>query len=100
MPHLPHRYLVVQGPPGTGKTHTAAGCIAELVRRGKRVGVMAVSHRAIVNLLARSLSMMAAGGGGGGDGEQAGSGGAICEAIKLGGTWCTPAPCTFPSAHC
>jgi len=40
-------YLFVQGPPGTGKTWTGA----RLMRRGRRVGVAAVSHKAIHNLL-------------------------------------------------
>ena len=43
--------LPVQGPPGTGKTHTGARMICELVRAGKRVGVTAVSHKVIGNLL-------------------------------------------------
>jgi predicted RecB family nuclease len=45
-------YLVVQGPPGSGKTYTGARLIVRLLRRGRRVGVMAQSHRAIHNLLA------------------------------------------------
>jgi uncharacterized protein len=44
-------YLFVQGPPGTGKTWTGARLITELVRRGRRVGVAAASHKAIHNLL-------------------------------------------------
>ena len=55
---LDDSYLCVQGPPGTGKTHTAARAIVELVGAGERVGVMAVSHRAISNLLERALSML------------------------------------------
>jgi uncharacterized protein len=43
--------LCIQGPPGTGKTFTAAAVIAELMRRGKRVGVTATSHKVILNLL-------------------------------------------------
>src|SRR5205823_891200 len=43
--------LFVQGPPGTGKTHTGARMIVELMRRGRRVGVAATSHKAIHNLL-------------------------------------------------
>ena len=43
--------LCIQGPPGTGKTFTAAAVIAELLRRGKRVGVTATSHKVILNLL-------------------------------------------------
>ncbi|MCT9001073.1 TM0106 family RecB-like putative nuclease, partial [Microbacterium memoriense] len=44
-------YLAVQGPPGTGKTHTGAHAIAELVRKGWKVGVTAQSHAVIDNLL-------------------------------------------------
>jgi uncharacterized protein len=43
--------LPVQGPPGSGKTFTGARAILELVRQGKRVGVTAVSHKVIDNLL-------------------------------------------------
>jgi uncharacterized protein len=43
--------LPIQGPPGTGKTYTAARMITELVRRGKRVGITAQSHRTISNLV-------------------------------------------------
>ena len=43
--------LPIQGPPGTGKTYTGARVICELVRAGLRVGVTAVSHKVIVNLL-------------------------------------------------
>lgn len=45
-------YLFIQGPPGTGKTWTGARLITELMRRGRRVGVAATSHKAIHNLLA------------------------------------------------
>jgi uncharacterized protein len=41
----------IQGPPGTGKTYTAARMIVELVRNGKRVGITALSHKVITNLL-------------------------------------------------
>ena len=43
--------LALQGPPGTGKTYTGAMIICELVRSGLKVGVTAVSHKVIVNLL-------------------------------------------------
>lgn len=43
--------LAVQGPPGSGKTFTGARMICDLVASGKRVGVCAVSHKVIVNLL-------------------------------------------------
>lgn len=47
--------LAIQGPPGTGKTFTGAQMICELVRRGARVGVTAVSHKVIRNLLDASM---------------------------------------------
>lgn len=43
--------LPIQGPPGAGKTFTGARMICELVRRGARVGVTAVSHKVIRKLL-------------------------------------------------
>lgn len=43
--------LPIQGPPGAGKTYTGARMIVELARRGRKVGVTAVSHRVISNLL-------------------------------------------------
>lgn len=49
--------LAVQGPPGTGKTFTGARVIAELVRRGRRIGITAFSHAAIDNLLAELVGV-------------------------------------------
>jgi len=43
--------LPVQGPPGAGKTYLGAHLICDLVRAGKRVGVTAVGHKVIRNLL-------------------------------------------------
>lgn len=43
--------LAIQGPPGAGKTYTGARMICELVRAGKKVGITAVSHKVIRNLL-------------------------------------------------
>ena len=48
---LDDSYLFVQGPPGTGKTYTGARVIVALLRAGKRVGVMANSHKAMHNML-------------------------------------------------
>src|SRR5437867_6391420 len=48
---LDSSYLFIQGPPGTGKTWTGARIIVDLVRRRRRVGVAATSHKAIHNLL-------------------------------------------------
>ena len=41
----------IQGPPGTGKTFTGAHLIRTLVNAGLRVGVTAMSHAAIDNLM-------------------------------------------------
>jgi len=43
--------LAVQGPPGSGKTYTGAELIRALVDDGLRVGVTALSHKVINNLL-------------------------------------------------
>jgi predicted RecB family nuclease len=43
--------LPVQGPPGSGKTFSGARMIVELISQGYRVGVAAVSHKVISNLL-------------------------------------------------
>jgi predicted RecB family nuclease len=43
--------LAIQGPPGAGKTFTAARMMVDLVRAGRKVGVTAVSHKVIRNLL-------------------------------------------------
>ena len=50
--HLDGSYVAIQGPPGTGKTYTGAQLIHRLVKDGnKRVGITAMSHHAIDNLL-------------------------------------------------
>ncbi len=41
----------IQGPPGTGKTFTGAHMIRTLVRAGMRVGVTAMSHATIDNVM-------------------------------------------------
>ncbi len=43
--------LAVQGPPGTGKTYAGARMMCELINQGKKVGITAVSHKVIRNLL-------------------------------------------------
>lgn len=45
--------LCIQGPPGSGKTTVAAHAILALLRQGKRVGVTANSHAAILNVLSK-----------------------------------------------
>ena len=49
---LEESYLFIQGPPGSGKTWTGARLIVSLLSAGRRVGVSALSHKAINNLLA------------------------------------------------
>ncbi|MBA2524217.1 MAG: TM0106 family RecB-like putative nuclease [Pyrinomonadaceae bacterium] len=53
---LDYTVLPIQGPPGSGKTYTGARMIVELVRRGRRVGITAVSHKVIGNLLKESCN--------------------------------------------
>jgi len=43
--------FAIQGPPGSGKTYTGARMVCELIKRGKTVGVTALSHKVIRNLL-------------------------------------------------
>src|ERR1017187_1324894 len=43
--------LPIQGPPGSGKTFTGARMIVELANNGRRVGITAVSHKVVSNLL-------------------------------------------------
>ena len=49
--HLDNSYVAIQGPPGTGKTYRGAHAVHALVMAGKRVGITAMSHHAIDNLL-------------------------------------------------
>ncbi|HDP0036558.1 TPA: TM0106 family RecB-like putative nuclease [Legionella pneumophila] len=49
--NLNNSYLTIQGPPGAGKTYTGKHLIAELIKKGKRVGISSNSHKAINNLL-------------------------------------------------
>ena len=48
---LDRSILAVQGPPGAGKTFLGARMICSLIRQGKRVGVVATSHKVIRHLL-------------------------------------------------
>jgi predicted RecB family nuclease len=50
-PLLDRTCLPVQGPPGSGKTYLGAEVAVELVRRGRKVGVTANSHKVIGHLL-------------------------------------------------
>ncbi|MDC0054427.1 TM0106 family RecB-like putative nuclease [Candidatus Pelagibacter sp.] len=48
---LNNSYIYFQGPPGVGKTYTAAFIIIELLKKGKKIGITAQSHKIIFNLL-------------------------------------------------
>lgn len=50
---LKDSYLPIQGPPGSGKSHTAGHIICRLIQEGKKVGVTALSHKVITNLLTK-----------------------------------------------
>jgi uncharacterized protein len=54
-PRLNNTYLAIQGPPGSGKTTIGAEMILDLVKRGKRVGITANSHKVIGNLLDKMM---------------------------------------------
>jgi uncharacterized protein len=43
--------LPIQGPPGAGKTYAGARMICELIQKGKKVGITAMSHKVIRHLL-------------------------------------------------
>lgn len=48
---LDSSYLPIQGPPGAGKSFTGSHMIFELIKNGKRIGITALSHKVIINLL-------------------------------------------------
>jgi uncharacterized protein len=48
---LNHGVLPVQGPPGAGKSFSASKMILNLIQSGKKVGITALSHKVISNLL-------------------------------------------------
>jgi predicted RecB family nuclease len=58
---LDNSYLPIQGPPGTGKTFTGAHIILSLVRNGRRVGIVATSHKVITNLLDKVFELASPG---------------------------------------
>ena len=59
-PVLERSYVAIQGPPGTGKTFRGAHLVQGLVRSGKRVGITAMSHHAIDNLLEEVVKVFSA----------------------------------------
>ncbi len=50
---LDHSYLPVQGPPGAGKSFTGSHLIFRLAQQGKKIGITALSHKVITNLLTK-----------------------------------------------
>lgn len=50
---LDHSYLPVQGPPGAGKSYTGSHLIVRLIQEGKKIGISALSHKVITNLLSK-----------------------------------------------
>ncbi len=50
---LDHSYLPVQGPPGAGKSYTGSHIIYRLAKQGKKIGITALSHKVITNLLTK-----------------------------------------------
>lgn len=49
--------LPIQGPPGSGKTFTGAHIILVAIDAGKKVGITGPSHKAIRNLLAKTVDL-------------------------------------------
>lgn len=56
---LDNSYVAIQGPPGTGKTYRGARIVHALIMAGKRVGITAMSHHAIDNLLEETVDVFA-----------------------------------------
>lgn len=50
---LDNSYLPIQGPPGAGKSFTGSHLIVKLVQEGKKIGITALSHKVISNLLTK-----------------------------------------------
>ena len=48
---LNRSYLPIQGPPGAGKSFTASHMIVNLLKEGKKIGITALSHKVIINLM-------------------------------------------------
>lgn len=50
---LDNSYLPIQGPPGSGKSYTGSHLIVKLVQDSKKIGITALSHKVISNLLTK-----------------------------------------------
>jgi uncharacterized protein len=57
-PHLDRSYVAVQGPPGTGKSYRAAQLVRALLATGQRVGITAMTHNAIDNVLEELVTVL------------------------------------------
>ena len=55
--HLDESFVAIQGPPGTGKTYSGSHIIHYLIARGLSVGVLAMSHAAIDNLMGATIDV-------------------------------------------
>lgn len=55
--NLNRSVLAIQGPPGSGKTYTGAKMIIELAKQGKRIGITAISHKVIRNLIDETIKL-------------------------------------------
>jgi uncharacterized protein len=55
--HLDESVVAIQGPPGTGKTYSGSHIIHHLISRGLTVGVLAMSHGAIDNLVRATIKV-------------------------------------------
>lgn len=55
--HLDRSYLAIQGPPGSGKTYTGAKMIIDLHKQGKKIGITAISHKVIRNLIDKIIEL-------------------------------------------
>lgn len=51
---LNQSFLPIQGPPGSGKSFIGSHMIVRLVKQGKKIGVTALSHKVITNLLKKA----------------------------------------------
>ncbi len=56
---LKNSYLAIQGPPGAGKSYTASHMIESLLKKGKKIGVCAVSHKVVSGLLDSCQKLLA-----------------------------------------
>ncbi len=54
---LDESFVAIQGPPGTGKTYSGSHIIHHLIGRGLRIGVLAMSHAAIDNLMSATVDV-------------------------------------------